>query len=297
MKLLALVIGFSVFVTGQVLANDVEPRLYSNVPTGINFVSIGYANSQGEVTFDSSVPVEDADGKINSLVLSYSRGLNIAGKSALLTIAIPYADIELTSLLLGEPASGRRPGFGDPRIRLSMNFYGASATTLEQFATYEQKTIIGGSISIGMPFGRYLDDKLLNVGANRWNMVGQVGVSHRINRLTLESAIGVSIHSDNDEVVGDRQLEQDPIALARGTILYHFPSGKWLGAGFVYINGGDTTLDGNQRDDHQENWRAGLAFSMPLAPRPRVTFKVTEGISSRIGADFRTYGASYTYTF
>ena len=69
---LAVFIASGVFVS-HTLANDVEPRLYSNVPVGVNFVSLGYANSQGEVTFDSSVPIDDADGDIDSLVLSFSR--------------------------------------------------------------------------------------------------------------------------------------------------------------------------------------------------------------------------------
>ena len=277
--------------------NDVEPRLYSNVPVGVNFLSVGYGNSQGEVTFDSSAPVADVDGDIDSLVLSYSRGLDIAGKSALLSIALPYAKIGLEGLLYGEPASGQRKGLGDPRIRLAMNFYGAPATELKDYPSYKQKTIIGGSISVGMPFGRYLDDKLLNISANRWNLISQVGISHSVKRFTLESAIGVSLFTDNDEVLGDRRLEQDPIGLFRGTVLYHFPKGAWIGTGFVYSNGGGTTLDGVKRNDRQENWRTGLTFSYPLARGHNIQLRVTEGVTARIGADFRTYSASYTYTF
>ena len=278
-------------------AADVEPRLYSNVPTGMNFVTVAYANSSGEVTFDSSIPVEDVDGEVDSMVLSYSRGLNIAGKSALLTVIIPYVELGLEGLLLGEPASGRTRGFGDPRVRLAVNFYGAPATTRKGFASYQQKTIVGASIGVGIPFGRNLDDKLLNVGTNRWNIVGQFGVSHKINRWTVESAIGISWTSDNDDFFGNRRLEQDPIGLFRATILYNFNRGFWLGAGVLYANGGDTKLDGVQRDDRQKNWRTGIATSFSLAPRHNLQIRVTEGITARIGADFRTYTAAYTYTF
>jgi hypothetical protein len=263
----------------------------------MNFISVGYAHSSGEVTFDSSVPVEDVEGEIDSIVLSYSRGLNIAGRSALLTVAVPYADAGLKGLLLGEPASGQRQGIGDPRVRLAVNFYGAPATKLKDFASYQQKTIVGGSISIGMPFGRYLEDKVLNIGTNRWNVVGQVGVSHRIKRWTIESAAGVSWSSDNDEVSGDRTLEQDPLGLLRATLLYTFDRGVWIGFGAIYADGGDTKLDGVQRDDRQKNWRTGVALSIPIAPRHNIQLRVTEGITARVGADFRTYSASYTVTF
>lgn len=287
----------SVVFVSHTLANDVEPRLYSNVPVGVNFVSLGYANSQGEVTFDSSVPIDDAEGDIDSLVLSYSRGMQIAGKSALLSIALPYVDLGLAGLLYGEPASGRRKGFGDPRIRLAMNFHGAPATKLKDYSSYQQKTIVGASVSVGMPFGRYIDEKLLNIGTNRWNVVAQVGLSHRVKSFTFESAVGVSLFTDNDDVAGDRRLEQDPIGLWRGTLLYHFPTGSWIGTGFVYSNGGRTTLDGVKRDDQQDNWRTGLTFSYPLLRGHNVQLRVTEGLVARTGADFRTYSASYTYTF
>jgi len=278
-------------------ANDVEPRLYTNVPVGHNFISVAYSSSDGEVTFDSSIPVEDAEGNVDTLVLSYSRGLNIAGKSALLTFAVPYADVRLKGLLFGEPASGQRQGFGDPRVRLAVNLYGAPSTNLKDFSSYQQKTIVGASISVGMPFGRYLDDKLLNVGTNRWNIIGQLGVSHRVNRWTFESGIGISWYSDNDEVVGDRRLEQDPIGLYRGTILYHFTPGFWVGMGVIYANGGNTKLDGIKRDDRQKNWRTGIAVSFPLRRRHNIQFRVTEGVTARVGADFLTFSAAYTISF
>ena len=297
MKSLVTIIAFTCFLLTEARASDVEPRLYSNIPTGVNFISVAYAHSSGEVTFDSSIPVEDVNGEVDSLVLSYSRGLNIAGKSALLTFAVPYAEVGLEGLLLGQPASGQRKGFGDPVVRLSVNFYGAPATTLKNFASYQQKTIIGASISVGMPFGRYLDDRIINVGTNRWNVVGQLGFSHKIKRWTIESAIGISWYSDNDDVVGNRRLEQDPLGLFRGTVLYNITRGFWIGAGFLYADGGETKLDGVQRDDRQKSWRTGVATSISLAPRHKAQIRVTEGITARVGSDFRTYTASYTYTF
>ena len=280
-----------------VAANDVEPRLYSNVPTGTNFLSLGYAHSEGEVTFDGNVPIIDADGEVDSVVLSYSRGLNIAGKSALLSVAMPYGELKLEGLYLGEPASGGRQGRGDPRIRLAMNFYGAPAMSPEEFRAYRQKTIIGASVSVSVPVGRYVEDRLLNVGTNRWSVIGQVGVSQRFNKWTTEAAVGFAWLSKNDEVLETNTLEQDPVGLVRATLIYHFRPGLWAGAGMIYTYGGDTTLNGEKRDDGQSNWRTGLTVSAALARRHNLQVRATEGLSARLGADFRTYAVSYTYTF
>jgi hypothetical protein len=63
-------------------ANDVEPRLYSAVPTGANFLSVGYVRSEGEVSLDSSIPVIDAKGEVDSLVLPTwrSRGYTLGSR-------------------------------------------------------------------------------------------------------------------------------------------------------------------------------------------------------------------------
>ena len=62
MKSVVTIFLIAALASVETRAADVEPRLYSNVPTGMNFVTVGYAHSSGEVTFDSSIPVEDVDG-------------------------------------------------------------------------------------------------------------------------------------------------------------------------------------------------------------------------------------------
>lgn len=284
-------------LAGQVIANDVEPRLYSNVPAGTNFLSLAYANSSGEVSFDSSVPISDADGEVDSLVLGYSRGLNVAGRSGLLTVALPYGQVDLRGLYLGEPASGSRQGWGDPVVRFAVNLHGAPALSKSEFRGYRQKTIIGTSVSLSIPLGRYVEDRLLNVGGNRWSVLGQAGFSHRVDRWTLEGAIGAAWFSDNEEFAGNNTVRQDTIWLGRTTLLYHFGPALWASAGTIYVAGGATAVNGEKRDNRQSNWRTGLALSIPLARRHALQLRATDGITARTGSDFRTYGISYTYTF
>ncbi len=278
-------------------ADDVEPRLYSNVPTGANFLSVGYSRSTGDVTFDSSIPVADVDGEVDAVLVSYSRGLDIAGKSALLTLAVPYANVALEGLYLGQPASGERQGMGDPFVRLAVNFYGAPALAPEEYAAYRQKTIVGASIAVGVPVGRYVEDRVINVGSNRWSVIGQIGASHQMRKWTVETAIGFAWFSDNDDLLETNTIEQDPIGLFRSTVLYHITRRLWVGAGLLYTHGGTTRLNGIRRDDRQQNWRTGAAVSIPLARGHTLQLRTTEGVTARIGSDFRTYSASYTYSF
>jgi len=44
-------------------------------------------------------------------------------------------------------------GFGDPRLRFSVNLYGAPALSLKEFADYRQDLIVGASLQVSVPWG------------------------------------------------------------------------------------------------------------------------------------------------
>lgn len=79
-----------------------------------------------------------------------------------------------------------------PAIRASASRSGAPALSLEDFASYKQDLIIGASLQTSAPLGQYDSDKLLNVGANRWSVKPELGISKGWGPLTVEIATGVT---------------------------------------------------------------------------------------------------------
>jgi len=61
---------------GAAPAQELEPRAYSNLPTGLNFLAIGYAYSKGGLATDPSLPVDDAHFKINTGLLAYVHSID-----------------------------------------------------------------------------------------------------------------------------------------------------------------------------------------------------------------------------
>ena len=57
-----------ILTTGMmpVQAQELEPRLFTNVPVGMNFAILGYAYSRGNVLMDPSIPIEDLDSKLHT---------------------------------------------------------------------------------------------------------------------------------------------------------------------------------------------------------------------------------------
>ena len=60
---------------GSAVAQDLEPRLYTNVPVGVNFLGAGYAFSEGNVLFDPAVALENAEIEIDGPALGYGRSI------------------------------------------------------------------------------------------------------------------------------------------------------------------------------------------------------------------------------
>ncbi|HSF05096.1 MAG TPA: transporter, partial [Methylomirabilota bacterium] len=155
-------------------------------------------------------------------------------------------------------------GLGDPRLQLSVNFYGAPALSLKEFADYNQDLIIGASLQVSVPLGQYDSDKLVNIGTNRWSVKPELGVSKAWGPSTLELMAGVTFYTDNNEFLGDQTREQDPLYSVQGHLIYSLPLGIWAALDGTYYFGGRTTLNDARSDDRQENTRLGATVSFPV---------------------------------
>ena len=130
------------FVAAQAHAGEIEPRSYVNTPVGINFLLAGYTYSDGGLATDGSSPIKDAKLKMNTGVLAYARTLGVWGKSGKFDVILPYSQLSGSAMVAGQPRERNVSGLNDPRFRFSVNFYGAPALSLQEFANYHQDLII-----------------------------------------------------------------------------------------------------------------------------------------------------------
>ena len=69
---IALIVMFLV-PPGTAAAQDLEPGTYVNAPVGANALVLGVGRTRGEVVFDPTLPVEDAQARINAITVGYVR--------------------------------------------------------------------------------------------------------------------------------------------------------------------------------------------------------------------------------
>lgn len=111
---LALFLTAILFYSVSAGAQSLEPRAYSNLPIGMNFLIAGYAYQQGDVLLDPSLPLKDVNMQIHSAVVAYARSLDLFGKSGKIDLLVPYAWLTGTGKLLEEERSREVSGLADP---------------------------------------------------------------------------------------------------------------------------------------------------------------------------------------
>ncbi|MBL8201575.1 MAG: transporter [Chromatiales bacterium] len=281
----------------EVHGQELEPRAYSNTPTGLNFLLAGYGYTEGNLSFDPSVPIEGADLRTNSAVVAWARSLGVRGRSAKVDIVAPYTWLSGTALVEGQPRRREVAGFGDPRFRYSVNLYGAPALSLQEFSSYRQDVIVGASLQVSVPVGQYDDSKLVNIGTNRWAFKPELGISKSWGAWTVDVAAAAALYTDNTDFLGGSTLSQDPLYSVQGHIVYGFRSGIWLALDGTYYWGGQTSVDDVKADTLKRNTRLGLTVALPVDLRNSVKLFAGTGVSSRTGDEYDGLGVVWQYRF
>ncbi len=276
-------------------AQDLEPRAYANAPVGLNFLLVGYDFSQGGFASDPSLPVDDVDLDFHGPVFGYAYSLGVAGKSAKIAGVLPYGFLSGTATFAGEPVSREISGLVDPKVRFSMNFFGAPALQPREFAGYRQDWIVGASVLIGLPLGQYDETRLVNLGTNRWTIRPELGVSKALGRWTVELAAAVNIYTDNDDFLGTQTRKQDPLYAVQTHVVRSFASRIWIAVDGTYYEGAAATVDGVPISEALSGSRLGLTLSLPINPRNSVKLAWSSGLSARTAADYDAVGLTWQH--
>jgi len=278
-----------------VLAQNLEPRAYSNVPVGTHFLIASYSETRGGVSFDTALPVSGPELSVRSSILGFATVMDLWGKTAKFDIVVPYASLSGSARYQGSLVEREINGFGDPVLRLSWNFHGSPALTAREFSAYRQDLIVGASVQVSVPTGQYDSSKIVNLGTNRWFIKPEVGASKALGPWTLEAKGGVTFFTTNNNFYGGNSRAQDPLYALQGNVIYSFGAGKWMSLDTTYFSGGRTTLNGALSNDLQKNWRTGITLALPVDAQNSVKLFASRGVSSRTGNSFDQFGIAWQH--
>ena len=250
-------------------AEELEPRRWAHLPINTNFFGSGYAYTEADIGFDPVLKIENVDMEMDTWLAKYIRSFSLFEKTARIGILQAYQEGRWSGLLDGAPRSIKRSGWTDTRVRLAINLYGAPPMQGKEYAEYraatEVETIVGAALSVQLPTGDYMDDKLINLGSNRFTFRPQLGAVHTRGKWSVEATGIVALYSDNTDFFNGKKLEQDPLYSIHGHLIHTFRPGVWSSASAGYNYGGKSTVDGTKKDDLKQNLAWALAFGFPVS--------------------------------
>jgi hypothetical protein len=214
-------------------------------------------------------------------------------------IDLPYSWGTTEGLVEDEPARRDYSGLGDLGATLSVNLLGAPSMTPADFQALraEPHPIVGASLKLIAPTGRYDEDRLINVGANRWAARLEVGSIIPLHpKWLLELDAGMWWFTDNEDFLTGRR-EQDPIYNVQAHLIRRFSPGFWASLDANYFVGGRQTIGGDELGDVQHNARIGGMLVVPFAGRHAVKVGYFIGARTSFGNDFDQLLITYQALF
>jgi len=289
-----LLVGMLLGVPFVAQAQEIEPRLYANAPIGVNFILGGFAGTRNGFPIDVGLPLTDPKLNTYSAVMAYARVLDLWGLSAKLSAQAPYTFLKGSATYGDTRITRNVDGITDARVRLAVNLYGAPALNMKDFATYKQDLVIGASLSVNAPTGQYDPERLVNIGANRWSVMGDVGASKALGKWIVELSTGVQAFTTNTEFYGTTRA-QEPVVSFKSSVIRNFAKGIWASVDATYFTGGASTLGIGTRTEFQSNWRTGATFAMPLGMHHSIKLFANSGVYARTGNNFDMLSLIYQY--
>ena len=267
-----------------------------------NFAGIGYVHTESDIFFNPTTQIEDAQMDLNVVAAKYIRAFELFNKSARIELAQGYAEGRWTGLLEGAPAKATRKGFSDTLARFAINLIGAPPLKGKEFGAYRASkkvdTIVGVGLAIRLPTGEYFEERLINLGQNRFVFMPQVGIEHRRGKWTFEWTSRLSIFEDNDEFFGGSTLERDPLFFTHGHVVYNFKPGLWVSGSVGYNYGGENTVDGNTRNDTQQNIGWAFKAGIPINRYSGISLGyIHSETQESVGRDNDIFSAGYSFTW
>ncbi len=287
------------FAINPLKAQDLDPRAYVWMPIKGNFLSSGFAFSEGGVLTDPSLPIENLKANVQTLNMGYARTFSFLGKTASAFVAFPYSWAQASADVNGQRENISRSGLSDMRMRLSVLVLGAPATTMANFAKVKHKTILGVSLTVSAPTGEYFPEKLINLGTNRWAFKPELALSHPMGkRWLIDVYTGVWMFTNNNQFFNGKSIRtQQPLGSFQGHLSYTIRPKMWLALDATYYTGGKSSIDDVIKDDRQNNSRIGATFVFPVLKSSSIRLAASTGAIVRAGADFNTYSIGWQTTW
>jgi hypothetical protein len=259
--------------------SQVPGRFYWKTLSNANAVPLIFESISGNTNpFDPSHTVTPgADFDATMALAGYAHTFSLLDRAAMAAIIVPMGRISGEVSMAGKSASQTARGFGDPMLEFTLNLIGPPAQkNLPDVMRYEPGFSADLLIDLALPVGEYDNDRVLNIGQNRWYgrigapIVWQLGPWVPGRRTTLEFLPAVWFFGDNDDYVGQK-METDPMFQLDAHLTRDFTEHLWGSLDGTWYEHGKTSIDGVEGDSFS-TLGVGLTLGYSINDNINLTF-------------------------
>jgi hypothetical protein len=299
-----LLLSLCVALTRLCDAQSLSPRAYVIVPVHSNAVTLTYSLNAGDVVFNG-LPITNSSGRIGTEIFGYFHTFDCFGRSANVTVLLPYAVGHFQGDVNGVEQKLYRSGLGATAARVSVNLVGAKAMNAEEFSRWRQKLVIGTSLTVEAPTGQYDGTRLINVGQHRWSFKPEIGLSRRFGHWMVDAYGAVWFYTPNDDFfsnapgsTGPNRQTQKPMGVVEAHLSYDVAPRLWVSVDGNYWYGGATSLNGVETPTTlQANSRLGGTAAIPITKHQSLKFSYSAGTYVTFGGNFQNVSAAWQYSW
>jgi hypothetical protein len=244
-------------------------------------------------------PNADAEGDI--AILSYARHLTLFNRASSLSLNLAGGSVDVdvnttraptqflpSAVTAGSSFSQSASGFADPTVQLDVNLFGTSQLkSTVDLANYEPTLTVDAAVMVAAPLGQYDDDKLVNLGLNRWYgrfalpMKYHFGAFEPGYRTSFELTPSVWLFADNDDFVG-KELENDPMWQLEAHLTRDFTRSFSGSIDMLYRTGFQSKINGKEVGEELEVGNLGFTLN----------YQVSDNVAIRTGFSSNVFGDS-----
>ena len=216
--------------------------------------------------------------------------LNLLGGSADVNVDTNFVPSQFlpSGVAPGASFSQSATGFGDPTVQLDVNLFGTPPLiSTVDLLNYEPTWTIDAAVMLAAPIGQYDDDRLINMGQNRFfgrfalPMKYHFGAFAPGQMSSIELTPSVWLFDQNDDFLG-RKLENDPLWQLEGHVTHDFTRSFSGSLDLLYRRGFQSEIDGVEVGDELEVGNLGLTMN----------YQVTDNLAIRAGYSSNLFGDS-----
>lgn len=307
-RLLKVVAPLAIFLpfSGTALAVDDGARAYWKGRDGTQVVSFQYLNLDMQASDTQQFAPDqyiypNADAEADLFVASWARHMTLFDRPSSIAVSLAGGSVDAdikTSLAVpeylppsvtpGTSFSQSSSGFADPSIQLDVNLFGTPPLNSGvDLLNYEPSFTLDAAVMLGVPLGEYDEDKLVNMGLNRWwgrlalPMKYHFGVFNPGQMSSLEVTPSVWLFGENDDFLG-QNLENDPIWQIEAHLTHDFTPSFYGSLDLLYRSGFESEINGAEVGDELDIGNLGFTLN----------YQATDNLSIRTAFSSNVFGDS-----